>query len=196
MSNIKHLWPNPTLPSCYSSPSSSSSPSLAVSSLLPPSLHPSSFHSQMGLCEAEGHRNVSYIHTITISRSLPLFLPHIPSFSVSHMKMHTLLNVSSSLSLLSRFPSRFSPSLCVSLLSSEYSTYIILFGQTPWADDLIQEVTDFGLWPKTAKVNSIPRGKMLAILLSRWLQARHISIVVGKYSNLASQYWRPLCQML
>lgn len=175
-----HLAPSPPL---------HSSPSLAVSSLLPPSLHPSSFHSQMGLCEAEGHRNVSYIHTIPISRSLLVFLPHVHSSSVSHMKMHTLLSVSpSSVSPLSLSPTMLSPSLCVSLPSTEYSTYIILFGQTPWADDLIQEVTDFGLWPKTAKVNSIPGGIMLAMLLSMWLQARYISIVVGKYRHLAPQY--------
>lgn len=143
MSNIQHLWTNPTLPSLYLSPPLLSL-SLLISSLLspsPPSLHPSSFLSQMGLCKAEGHRNVSLTYTqyrsLFHSRSLPLF-SH--THTLSHMRMHTLLNVSSSLSPLSQYSLFPSPYLS----SSEYSTYIILFGQSPWAD-MIQEVTDLGL---------------------------------------------------
>lgn len=150
--------------------------SLAVSSLSPhpPSLHPSSFLSQMGLCKAEGHRNVSLTYTQSLSLGLfPLFPSHTCSLSaLSHTRMHTLLNVSSSLSL----PSQSSLILSLYISSTAYSTYIILFGQAPWAD-IILEVTDFGLWPKTA----IPRGKRQATLSSLCLLARHfISAMVAK----------------
>lgn len=62
---------------------------------------------------------------------------------------------------LSIFPSSLSP--------SEYSAYIMLFGQIPWTN-VIQEMTDFEIWPKTTKVDWIPIGhkkKRIKVPLSK-----------------------------
>lgn len=73
----------PSFPFSIPSPLHPIPHSLAVSSLLPPSLHPCSFLSQMGLCDAEGHRNVSLTYTqpLRLSRFLP------PCFTHSHFLM-------------------------------------------------------------------------------------------------------------
>lgn len=73
----EQLRPNPAHPALRRPPPFYLS-SLISSLLSPPpsSLHPSSFLSQMGLSEAEGHRNVSHAHPQPVSpvRSLLIFL--------------------------------------------------------------------------------------------------------------------------
>lgn len=94
---------------CNSLPLHPSPFSLAVSSLLlllPPSLHPSSFLSLMGLFARQKVTEMSLLHTHSHSLGLSppfffFFLKPSHSFAVSHMTMHKLLNVSPFLSLLS-----------------------------------------------------------------------------------------------
>lgn len=88
----------------------------------------------MVLWKAEGHRNVSFTHSLIL---YPFFPRHIETApSPTHMRMHALMNVPSSHPPPFHFPSRLSP--------SEYSTYIMLFGQIPLTY-VLQEMTDFDL---------------------------------------------------
>lgn len=97
----------PSFPFSIPSPLHPIPHSLAVSSLLPPSLHPCSFLSQMGLCDAEGHRNVSLTYTqpLRLSRFLTPCFTH---SHFSHVRMHILSNVSA-------FPNSFYSYISLSL---------------------------------------------------------------------------------
>lgn len=147
MSNIQHLWPNPLFHLCISL---ASFHSILISSLLSPFSHhsiPAHFLVRWGFARQKvTEMSLLHTHNLPLLVSPPHFLPHTLTVflvSVSHMRMHTLLNVSSSLSVLSPLY-QYSLILSLSLHSREYSTYIIPFGQAPWAD-IIQEVTDYGL---------------------------------------------------
>lgn len=146
MSNIQHLWPNPTLPSRSVSVSPSSSLSLLISSPLSPSPHhsiPPHFIVRWGFARQKvTEMSLTYTQSPSLGLS-PFFPPH-PFCSLSYENAYIIKCLFFFVPLF-LFPSRLSPSLSISLPSSEYSTYIILFGQTPCAPDLIQEVTDFGL---------------------------------------------------
>lgn len=109
----------------------------------------------MGLCQAEGHRTHTRTHTHTLSHSLrsrSFFFPpsHTHTLStLSHMRTHTLLNISFSLSLLFLFPITPSSSLSA-LLPMDTVHVLFLLVRLP---SLIsyKRWRIFGWWPETAK---------------------------------------------
>lgn len=89
----------------------------------------------MALCKARRSQKwLSHTHEPFLTLGLPLvFLWHVHTVSaIAHMRIHTLLNISSSLSLLFLFPNTLSSSPSTYLLWIQYMYYSFWSGSLGW----------------------------------------------------------------